>query len=210
MSLADWIDYRDNSAYADDGKGVELVSSCPGGERYRGLIHTLSHEAAHIYDYANGATPYVETHLARGQEAAGDKDFTTSVWKSYAQPLAQYSIPDRDRLAPYGLGAALPLSTALDQYAALAATPFASLYGSASWAEDFAEAAAWTYLRDKLGIQYQVSLRLAGREKARFVPGLIPGTEARQAALRGALDQVARGAQTTSIFLIRLKARSTS
>jgi hypothetical protein len=188
MSLADWIDYRDNSAYADDGKSLELVSSCPGGEKYRGLIHTLSHEAAHIFDYVNGITPYVEPHLARGPEAAADKDFTTSVWKSYAQPLPAYSIPEREKLAPYGLGAALPLSTALAQYAALAKTPFYSLYGSASWSEDFAEAAAWTHLREKLGIRYEVALRKSGREEARFVPGLVPGTEARRAALRGVLD----------------------
>jgi len=188
MSLPDWIGYRDNSAYSDDGKSVKLVSSCPGGEKYRGLIHTLTHEAAHIYDYVNGATPYVEPHLARGSATADVKGFTRSIWKSYAQPIAGYSIPDREKLAPYGLGPALPLSTALPQYAALAKTPFYSLYGSASWAEDFAEAAAWTHLRDKLGIGYEVSLRRSGREEARFIPGLVPGTEARQAALRGVLD----------------------
>jgi len=188
MSLADWIDYRDNSTYADDGKDVKLVVSCPGGEKYRGLIHTLTHEAAHIYDYVNDATPYVETHLARGTETGADKDFTRSIWKSYALPLAAYAIPDREKLASYGLGPALPLSTALPQYAALAKTPFHSLYGSASWAEDFAEAAAWTYLREKLGIDYEVSLLRSGREAAFFVPGRVPGSDARQAALRGALD----------------------
>ena len=188
MGLADWIDYRDRSAYADDGKSVELVSSCPGGEKYRGLIHTLCHEGAHIYDYGKGITPYVEPHLERGMETAADKDFTAAVWKSYAKPLPAYSIPEREKLSPYGLGAALPLSTALAQYAALAKTPFYSLYGSASWAEDFAEAAAWTHLREKLGIRYEVALRKSGREEARFVPGMIPGTVARMAALRGALD----------------------
>jgi hypothetical protein len=188
MSLPAWIGYRDNSAYADDGKSLELVSSCPGGEEYRGLIHTLSHEAAHIFDYVNGITPFVEPHLARGPEAAADKGFTRSIWKSYAEPQAAYSIPEREKLAPYGLGAALPLSTALAEYAALAKTPFYSLYGSASWAEDFAEAAAWTHLRGKLGIGYEVSIRRSGREELRFAPGLVPGTEARQAAMRGVLN----------------------
>lgn len=188
MSLADWIDYRDNSAYADDGKDIKLVSSCPGGEKYRGLIHTLTHEAAHIYDYANSATPFVEKLLAQGSATADSKDFTRSAWKSYAQPTAAYAIPDREKLAPYGLGPALPLSTALSQYAALAKTPFYSLYGSASWAEDFAEAAAWTHLRDKLGIGYEVSLLRSGREEARFIPGQAPGADARRAVLRGVLD----------------------
>jgi hypothetical protein len=187
MSLPDWIGYRDNSTYADDGKDIKLVASCPGGAKYRGLIHTLTHEAAHIYDYSNAVTPYVEKHLSQGSSTADAKDFTRSVWKSYAQPIAAYAIPDREKLAPYGLGAALPLSTALPQYAALAKTPFYSLYGSASWAEDFAEAAAWTHLRDKLGIGYEVSLLRSGREESLFVPGLVPGTDARQAALRGSL-----------------------
>jgi hypothetical protein len=188
MSLVDWIAYRDRSAYADVGEGIALASACPGGEKYRGLIHTLCHEAAHIYDYRAHVTPFVERALARASDSSGESGFTRSIWKSYAEPVAAFSIPDREALAPYGLGKALPLSAALAQYAALARTPFYSLYGSASWAEDFAEAAAWTHLREKLGVGYEVDLSRSGVEAARFVPGLVPGGAARSAALRAALD----------------------
>jgi hypothetical protein len=188
LGLSEWIGYRDASAYEDDGKGVELKSACAGGEKYRGLLHTLTHEAAHIFDYSEAVTPYVERHLALASEDASTKDFTRGIWESYAKPISAYAIPDRDRLAPYGLGKSLPLSVAVGQYKALAKTPFASLYGASCWAEDFAETAAWTWLKRRLGIAYEVRVLRSGREEVRFSP---PGAEApaaRAAALSSVLD----------------------
>jgi hypothetical protein len=187
LSLADWIAYRDASAYDAAGSGLSLKSTCPGSSSCKGLLHTLTHEAAHIYDFANHATPYVEKHLAT-EAAATDKAFTAGIWESYAKPIAAYAIPDRERLAPYGLGKALPLSAAIAQYKALAATPFYSLYGSASWAEDFAEAATWTWLGEKLGIGYEVEALKDGAVVASFRPDIGRSAVGRQAAIREALE----------------------
>ena len=183
-SLTDWIAYRDSSPYYDDGKGIELRSACAGGEKYKGLIQTLTHESAHIYDYFEHATPFVERHLAAASDSAASKDFTNGMWAGYFTPEQAYAIPERNETAFYGLGKKLPLSVAQAQYAALAKTPFDSLYGAGSWAEDFAEAAAWTWLGERLGIEYSVAVLRGGREALRFSPGQVPGSAERRATLR--------------------------
>jgi hypothetical protein len=194
MSLVDWIAYRDASPYAADSSGVSLASACPGGENYFGLIHTLTHEAAHIYDYVNRATPFVEPALARlalgasdPAPKAADSTFARGVWEGYSKPVAAYAIPRRSETAAYGLGTALPVSVAGDQYRALASTPFASFYGSGSWAEDFAEAATWTYLKKKLGIRYEVAVLRGGKEELRFRPDASRWSEERKAAIEKAI-----------------------
>jgi hypothetical protein len=191
LSLAEWIAYRDASPYA---AGVSLISTCPGGEKYLGLIHTLTHEAAHIYDYANRATPFVEPALERfglGASTAtpgpADSAFARGIWIGYSKPVAAYTIPRRAETSAYGLGAALPVSVALDQYRALAVTPFASFYGSGSWAEDFAEAATWTYMRERLGIRYEVAVLRGGAVELRFAPDASRWSEERKAAVAQAL-----------------------
>ena len=186
LSLADWIAYRDSSPYEGDGKGVELRSICTGN--YMGLIHTLTHEAAHLYDYAEHATPFAETDLASAAATAATKDFTCGTWTDYSTPVPSYAIPRRSEIASYGLGKRLPISLALVQYAALAKTPFASLYGSGSWAEDFAEAATWKHLENKLGIKYSVVVLRGGHEELRFLPGKIRASAVRDAAIRSALE----------------------
>jgi hypothetical protein len=185
-SLSDWIAYRDASPYEDDGQGLELRSSCSGD--YKGLVHTLTHEAAHIYDYFEGATPYVEAALAPASASAESRDFTKGIWTAYSSPAAAYSIPRLSELSAYGLGKKLPLSAAEGQYAALAKTPFASLYGASSWAEDFAESVAWAWLGKRLGISYEVGILRGGREELRFSPGQGSASDARKSAVSRALD----------------------
>ena len=174
MSLGDWIAYRDASPYEAGGSELEMRSSCTGAKDYRGLLQTLTHEAAHVYDYVHHVTPFVEPALGRFPDrtivAAEDCGFTRGAWEDYAKSLATYAIPRRAETASYGLGPKQPLSVALDQYRALAKTPFASFYGSGSWAEDFAEAATWTYLRDKLGIGYEVTILRGGARSCAFLP----------------------------------------
>jgi hypothetical protein len=171
-SLADWVAYRDASPYAADSSGLELRSSCPGGEAYRGLLQTLVHESAHAYDYLRRATPYITPNFAGGPGSAApaDRDFTRGVWEDYAKPARAYAIPRRGETFSYGLGKAQPLSAALEQYRALGRSPFASFYGSGSWAEDFAEAATWSHLRREFGIGYEVVLTRDGKEELRFSP----------------------------------------
>jgi hypothetical protein len=188
-SLSEWISFRDSSPYQDDGKGLSMSVSCTGD--YKALIHTLVHESAHIYDYGFHATPFVEPAIAQGDMSPSGKPFTKGAWKGYAVREERYTIPNIDRTAFYGLGKKLPLSEALEQYRSLARTPFASLYDSASWVEDFAESAAWTWLGERLGVEYTVRLLRDGSEILAFSPGRASGPDGnlaeREAALRNSL-----------------------
>jgi len=55
-------------------------------------------------------------------------------------------------------------------YANLAKTPFTSLYGSQSWAEDLAETFTWFYLQEFLGIKYEVGLYVDSKLIFTFSP----------------------------------------
>ncbi len=167
---------------------MALEAACAGAEEYKGLVHTLTHEAAHIYDYFAHVTPFVEQALAAASDTSEDKDFTRGFWEAYSKTATGYSIPRRAETAAYGLGKKLPLSAALEQYKALAKTPFFSFYGSGSWAEDFAEAAAWTWLGRKLGISYSVSISAPGGEGIVFKPGAAMTSKGRENAIGDALE----------------------
>jgi hypothetical protein len=79
------------------------------------------------------------------------------VWSSYDRPLPADDYPARSRLHFYGFGApGLDAAEAPAVCAELAASPFASLYGSRSWAEDVAELFVARHLTRDLGRPYRL------------------------------------------------------
>ena len=154
-TASDWMNFRDNSFFYDDGSGITLVSEWSGD--YFALIHTLVHETAHLYDHYFKITPFVDP--PHGSEASAlQTDFTANVWKNYYLPLDEFNFPYRSELSAYGLGPAQKKSLAPEIYRSLQKTPFVSLYGSQSWAEDFAEAFTFFYLAKYLDVNMQVKI----------------------------------------------------
>jgi len=151
-SLSEWINIRENS-YFNDNAGIDLIIEC-GGDYYA-LIHTLMHEASHIYDYYNHVTPFTEPEL-REKRSPAKTGFTDAVWENHGQPLMSYDFPYREELYAWGLGPVQRKVLAMDIYRSLSQTPFASLYGSQNWAEDFAEHSTWYFLEKDLNITYRV------------------------------------------------------
>ena len=123
--IGEWINYRDNSAFTDDESGVSIIIECGSG--HKALLHTLIHEASHVYDYFHSIkqADNEEKYPAHGLE-----------------------------ISFYGLGETTGKENALTMYSILKNSPFSSLYGSASWQEDFAEAFTWYYLQKQFGINY--------------------------------------------------------
>ncbi len=179
-TLPEWISFRDASPFEG---ATGLRSDC--GEGLSGLHHALAHEAAHIYDYHAGFTPFVETHLVELTGRRGSEEFSKGVWKDYGTPEASFDFPKRGELRFYGFGTPLPGATARDSYAKLAATPFASLYGSMSWAEDFAETFAWAHLAKAYGVRYRI---VDAEGRAVFDPEGNQATLARRAAIGRLFD----------------------
>ena len=154
-TLGEWINYRENSFFDDNENGIGIVAGCTGD--YAALIHTLLHEASHVFDYYYHVTPFVEPGLHH-RNTVLKTGFTETIWETYNLPVEKYDFPRRGELSAYGLGPAQRKSLAPDIYRSLSKTPFASVYGSRNWAEDFAEAFTWYYLGKYLNCSYRVSI----------------------------------------------------
>lgn len=129
------------------------VDAGPGGS---GILYTVAHEGTHAFDFVRGLTPFTEGGLAArlGVKAPASWD----VWKSYGQPLAEDDYSARSKLHFYGFGAPeLDAAEAPAVCAQLAGSPFSSLYGSRSWAEDAAELFVALHLTRDLGRPYRLT-----------------------------------------------------
>jgi len=116
----------------------------------KGIVYTVAHESAHAYDYVELVTPYTDENYL----PAGRTGWTAGwdVWADYAKPrpAADYSL--RTKLRFYGFGEPeLEPAQAPALCSQWAAGPFASPYGSRSWAEDFTELFVLRHLTQDLG-----------------------------------------------------------
>ena len=179
-SLSDWLTYREQSCFRDDGSGVKV--RVDAGRRFNGLMYLLLHEAAHIVDYVENHTPFVEpvleTVTGRG---AMDSAHARGVWEEYGKPLATSGFSMRGNVTFYGLsgGPKIPAAGASELYRELSASPFATLYGSQSWAEDFADTFMAYHLAKKLREPFVVSVEKEGRTLFRYSPLESPRVKAR-------------------------------
>jgi hypothetical protein len=57
-----------------------------------------------------------------------------------------------------GGGPSIPITEVVEVYRALEAFPIVSLYGTKSWAEDFAEMAAFLYLTENMQLDYRITV----------------------------------------------------
>lgn len=185
-TLRQWLAYRDNSTFAAAGSVAEgtgyadsavpaslsIKVSCAAsdGRQYQGLLHTLVHESAHVYDYITLQTPFIEQVFSDGSRNAASSAFTATVWADFREPLAAWDFSGRKDITAYGLGPALPAEQAAAMYTALQSTPFASLYGTLSWSEDYAEAFTWFWLKQRCGIDYRVQVLEGSKLLAEYSP----------------------------------------
>lgn len=157
--LSETLAERERSCFIPE-KGRSLAVDAGG--KYKGLAYALFHEGAHAADYIYGVTPLVDEGLPEAYRPAARPDggLFTGAWESYSKPLPRNDFPFRDRLTFYGFGGGpkIPLADAGGVYAGLAGSPFVSLYGAKSWAEDFAELAAYGLIAGRLGQPYRITV----------------------------------------------------
>ena len=155
QNITQWIYFRDISAFNfyDRGLAIEININ----ENYYGLIHTLFHEASHIYDFYNYVTPYTEPFL-QNEKTKFPTEFVKNIWKNYNEPIEKYNFINREKIYSYDLGERIDGNFAIGIYESLKNTPFTSIYGSKTWAEDFAESFTWYYLKKFYGIKYITTL----------------------------------------------------
>jgi hypothetical protein len=135
-TISETLTKRDSSVF----KG-EAAVAIDAGSAYKGILYTILHEGTHVYDYIRGITPFTDYGLldfmlhGRGADAAWD------VWEGYGKPGKSADFPLRAKVKFYGLdgGPLIDGREASKAYEQLKSSPFASLYGSQSWAEDSAD-----------------------------------------------------------------------
>ncbi len=156
IPISDWVTHRDLSCFKTDSSGTVASTDC--GTGYTGFMYAMLHETSHVVDFVLHYHP---------KPKAGDEKafpFIGEYWKGFDQPLAQFDFPHRKDLSFYGLngGPRLSIKDAPRVYSELAKTPFASLYGSQTIIEDFAELFAWTYYTQVLHQHYSITATQTG------------------------------------------------
>lgn len=187
-TLSETMTNRERSCFIPESGLAVAVNA---GTKYKGLAYALFHEAAHALDYIEGVTPYTDPDQPQDFRAAARPDggLFTEAWESYSRPFPRNEFLFRDKITFYGFdgGPKIPLLDAYGAYVGLAGSPFISLYGAKSWAEDFAELTAYGLIAGKLGQPYSVRLSARGAKDRLFEP--MKGTPARRAAAALALAE---------------------
>jgi hypothetical protein len=157
--LSALLTFRANSCFIGNASGVKLEIN--SGTRYTGFMYALVHESAHAVDYVESYTPYLEKQIQLIKHVQiTQTPFTKDVWLDPDMPRPPYDFPDRRSLLFYGTGGGpkISISESPRIYRQLAATPFASLYGSVNWADDFADTVMFYHLTQVLGQPYEIRL----------------------------------------------------
>lgn len=185
-TLSETLTERERSCFLPE-KGFDVAVDA--GRKYRGLAYALFHEAAHAADYVSGVTPFVEPGLPKEYSplARPDGGLFTGVWQAYDKPFPKDDFFQRDKITFYGFGGGpkLPMTDAGGVQMLLEKSPFVSLYGAKSWAEDLAELTAFGLIAGRLGQPYRVTVSAPGGRKLEFYP--MKGAASRRAAAALAL-----------------------
>ncbi len=176
-TISQWATWKEKSAF-DATANPELEIQVDAGT-LDAIDYILLHEATHIVDAVLNLTPHAEVNDA----VVSPSKFTEGTWLKMNVPEAKY---DGALLAQtrFRSGKPQPISLAEETYNALGETPFASLYGMASWHEDLAELVAIYHLTNKLKQPFVIYLKEQGRVKAAFEPMKRKGVKKRVKQLR--------------------------
>lgn len=162
MNIADWLAFKERTVFVADSSGMEVRYRC--GKELPALLGLMIHELTHMLDYEEGFTPFVDggdyLYKKKNGLLRPSTAFSRGYWKEIRRPVPVFDFPGRRNITFYGLhgGPKLAWQEAPDIYRSWSLTPFASLYGSQSWAEDAAELATYFLLTEHFGMNIQVEL----------------------------------------------------
>ncbi|NPV02444.1 MAG: hypothetical protein HPY53_13805 [Brevinematales bacterium] len=188
-SFSEWVTMKDITCFIPDvvaemktldGKNkaysansIEIAVS----GNYTGFFYTLLHEGTHGVDYVKNITPYIE-EIFRSISIFFNKPvkdasvFTKNVWDGIKSPVPEYKFPLRKSITVFGWGGGpkIPMKDAPEVYQSLAGTPFVTLYGATSWAEDLAEFVTYYHMTQKLGQTYTITVKSNGKAVFSYSP----------------------------------------
>jgi hypothetical protein len=171
-SLDDWLSLKDNSPFDDSTTSPTIKVQTQ--TNYKALLYGLLHEGAHVIDYEQGITPYVDAlHKQLKNLDRESSAFTTGVWVNQKTPKAEYDFDHRNKLNFYRIFSRLALIPRAEMpalFAQLKQTPFVSFYSGNSWNEHLADYVAYYHIEKKLGGTITMSLSNQGSVVDSYVP----------------------------------------
>jgi hypothetical protein len=159
---------KEKTCFINDDPTMDIRIDC--GPGHSGFLYILLHESTHLVDYVTLLTPYVDDTVRPFLKSVpADTIFTRKIWAGYDKPEQSYSFTGR--VFFYGFKKpALRMSDAPKIYSDLARSPFVSLYGSLSWAEDIAELTTMHHATTILGGIYSISVIKQGKKLLEIKP----------------------------------------
>ena len=159
MNISQILTSRELTVFKNNDPELEVSIEC--GSDQSAFLYILLHESSHVIDFVKHITPLVEPGLEKfDHHLPKTTPFVQGTWIAYSQPVKTNDFPFRKDITVYGFdnGPKINLSDAKELYTELEQTGFASLYGSKTWAEDFAEYLAFYHLTQKMKLDYQITV----------------------------------------------------
>jgi len=162
-TISEWATWKENTCYNDSAGSGYQIKVLAGD--FDAFLYLLLHEATHIVDAVLQLTP----HPADKADHVLATPFTNGIWHKLLIPSEIYSdtILEKTR---FRSGNAVSIKLAPAIYRRLKNTPFASLYGMASWQEDIAELETIYHLTSKLKQPFYLIVIDNNTEIMRFEP----------------------------------------
>ena len=178
-SVDDWLSLKDNSPFDDSNTtlSIKVQTQTP----YKALLYGLLHEGAHVLDYEQGLTPYVDTlHKYLKNLKLESTAFTAGVWINQKTPKAEYDFAHRSKMNFYRIFPNLKLIPRAEMpklFAQLKQTPFVSFYSGSSWNEHLADYVAYYHIEKKLGGSITLQLLNQGKVIDSYAPLKTPNAQ---------------------------------
>jgi len=154
-SAKEWLEIRANGTF-EAGEYRLAIDSL---ESISALQYILWHEAAHVIDfehhYTLGNDPLIRQYF---KSEAKSSPFMDGVWviggKQLYQPVSVFNFPTRKMVNPYFMNIhkkQVSNVAMLQSFKDWQNTPFVTLYAATSWAEDYADNAAFRLAQKQTG-----------------------------------------------------------
>jgi hypothetical protein len=161
-SLSELLTVKEKTCFQADDQDYNIYFDC--GKKYNGFNYILLHESTHAVDYIKNITPYADEQYKKYMHIEmSETEFTKTIWKGYDAPRGEYAFSKR----VFFYGSSKPklrMSKAAEVYTELSHSPFVSLYGSLSWAEDLAELVTFYHITHVLCQPYVINITRRGEK----------------------------------------------
>ncbi|OGS22302.1 MAG: hypothetical protein A2252_04895 [Elusimicrobia bacterium RIFOXYA2_FULL_39_19] len=160
LGINELVTNKENTCFINDDSTVKVSIDC--GNELPGFVYILLHETSHLADANVNITPYVEPLFSEYFGFEGkNRNFVKNVWADYRTPAKKADFPYRSKITVYGFnnGPKIKLSNAKAVYAQFKKTPFASLYSTTNWGDDFADYFTYYHITQKLKQPYRITVK---------------------------------------------------